>query len=98
MPPKKKVSVARRLVEGCHYTGFVYIKNHGVPASLPAEAFAWTKRFFDLEEEQKSQAARNPNGLSFRGWGKKGTETIPPVQKEKIKGVLDYNVRISASL
>jgi isopenicillin N synthase-like dioxygenase len=89
---EERLKVARDLVAGCHRTGFIYIKNHGVPAPLLTEAFAWTKKFFDLDEEKKAEAARNLDGLSFRGWVKVGGENIPPVQEEKVKGVVDYNV------
>ena len=90
----ERLKVAYELVDACHNTGFVYIKNHGVSPTLLAEAFAWSKKFFDLEEEKKAEAARNPNGLSFKGWVKVGGETLPPVQEEKVKGVVDYNAGI----
>lgn len=97
-PLEVRLKVARELVEGCHHTGFVYIKNHGITAPLLKEAFGWIKKFFDLEEEKKAEVSRNPDGLSFRGWVKVGGETLPPIQEEKIKGVIDYNVRILTSL
>ncbi|KAE9370175.1 Clavaminate synthase-like protein [Stipitochalara longipes BDJ] len=76
---EERLKVATELVNACHPT-------------LLTEAFAWSKKFFDLDEEKKAQIARNPEGLSFGGWVKVGGEALPPVQEEKLKGVIGYNV------
>ena len=89
-----RLKVAIELVEGCHNTGFVYITNHGISPELLSEAFAWNKKFFDLDEEKKAQAAHPPDSMIFRGYSKIGLEMIPPREEEKVEGVLDFNVSV----
>lgn len=91
-PREARLKVAKELVEAGHTLGFVYISNHGISEELVAEAFSWSKRFFDLKEEKKAQAANPPGSDVFRGWSKIGHETVPPHEEDKLEGVIDYNV------
>ncbi len=96
--PDKRLKVARELVEACHSTGFVYLTNYGIPASIVEEAFAWNKKFFDLKEEDRASAAHPPDSLSYRGYSKLGHETVQPQEGEKLDGVPDYTVRVQLDI
>lgn len=52
--------IASELAEACRRVGFVYVVNHGVPADLLDEAFAWSRRLFDLPLEKKMLAPHPP--------------------------------------
>lgn len=92
-PLPLRLKVGKDLVEACHNTGFVYIKNHGLSESLLTEAFTWSKKFFSLSEQEKALAAHPPGSEIFRGYSRIGHETVPPHEEDKIEGVIDYNVR-----
>jgi len=89
-----RLKAAQELVKACHEVGFVYITNHGISPALLAEAFSWSKRFFELDVEKRSQAAHPAGSTAFRGWSKVGKEILPPLEGEKKEGVLDYNVSL----
>ncbi|KLJ09578.1 hypothetical protein EMPG_15021 [Blastomyces silverae] len=77
-PPEKRMKVAKEIVSACQNVGFAYIINHAIPAERLAEAFAWSKKFFDLSPEQKLQAP-HPDGSSIhRGYSWPGV--IRPCQ------------------
>ncbi|KAK2627770.1 hypothetical protein QTJ16_002416 [Diplocarpon rosae] len=88
--PDSRLKAARELVGACHTTGFVYIKNYGILASLLEEAFSWSKKFYDLGEHERSSAAHPPGSLIYRGYSKLGHETVQPIDGEKLAGVPDY--------
>ncbi len=52
--------IASKLTDACRRVGFVYVVNHGVPADLLEEAFAWSRRLFDLPLEKKMLAPHPP--------------------------------------
>jgi isopenicillin N synthase-like dioxygenase len=93
--PSSRVEVSRSLVQACHFTGFVYITNHGIPSPLIAEAFSWSRKFFALPDEQKALAKHRDGSNVFRGWSCVGKEQIPELEGEKKKDVLDWTVRYS---
>ncbi|KAL2075851.1 hypothetical protein VTL71DRAFT_794 [Oculimacula yallundae] len=82
--------VAHELVEACHTTGFVYIKNSGLQASIIDEAFAWSKKFFELKEKDRASAAHPEGSMIFRGYSKLGHETLQAIEGGKLEGVPDY--------
>jgi hypothetical protein len=43
-------------------------------------------------KKKKAQARRNLDGLRFKGWAKAGGENVLPIQEEKAKGVVNYNI------
>ena len=51
-------------MEGCNHTGFVYLKDNDVSTPLLRDAFAWAKKFFDLDEEKKAEVASIPDSLA----------------------------------
>jgi isopenicillin N synthase-like dioxygenase len=94
-----RLETARELVEACHSTGFVYIKNHGVSPEILGEAFAMSKKYFDLPKEKKMLAA-NAGAQSFRGYSWPGLENGAAISDEGTtvpgsnEGVVEFNVRI----
>ena len=51
--PVERASVAAAFRAACLDKGFLYIVDHGIPATLTEAVFAETKRFFDLPMERK---------------------------------------------
>jgi isopenicillin N synthase-like dioxygenase len=66
-----KKQVAREIADACRHVGFVYIVNHRVKHDLLDEAFAWSKKLFDLPVEKKMLAPHPPGML---------VEQIPQIQ------------------
>lgn len=91
----ERQQVAHELVEACHSTGFVYLKNYGIALSMVDEAFTWSKKFYELKEEDRASAAHPPGSLIYRGYSKLGLETVQPVEGEKLEGVPDFTVSAS---
>ncbi|KAJ9603591.1 hypothetical protein H2200_011777 [Cladophialophora chaetospira] len=73
----QRLQIGRKLVETCHQKGFAYISNHGVAPSLVEEAFAWSKKFFDLPIEDKMQVKRGEDSVAFRGYNVLGVQKVP---------------------
>ena len=72
----EKKAVATKLIEACQKVGFVYITNHGVLSETLVEAFGWSKRLFDLPQEQK-MLAPHPSGYAVhRGYSWPGLEKV----------------------
>jgi isopenicillin N synthase-like dioxygenase len=78
-----RLKVARDLVSACREVGFVYISNHGVPADALAEAFALSKKFFDLPKEDKMKAPHPPGWAVHRGYSWPGLEKVSGAISEK---------------
>lgn len=74
--PADKISVGKQLVDAMRNVGFLYIINHGVPCGLMAEAFTWSKRFFELPFEVKLNCSHPPSGQHHRGWSSLGKEKV----------------------
>lgn len=97
----QRLEVARELVEACRKTGFVYISNHGVAPSLVKDAFAWSKRFFNLPFEEKMQAEHKQESGIFRGYNPPGNQRVPLTLRVRggdpsVKGFSpDWNVSIA---
>jgi isopenicillin N synthase-like dioxygenase len=66
--------MAKDLVQACHETGFVYITNHGIPPELLNKAFALSKSFYALPQDQKLQAGHSEGSTAFRGYSWPGLE------------------------
>ncbi|OAV99859.1 hypothetical protein PTTG_09944 [Puccinia triticina 1-1 BBBD Race 1] len=78
-PVEQQISVADQLLEGFKKNGFVYLQNISVPPEMVAEAFQWSKRFFDLPSEIKKQALHPADGACHRGYSPIGLEKVKPV-------------------
>ena len=75
-PLEKKAAVAARLIQACRDVGFVYITNHSVSSKRLAEAFALSKRLFDLPMEKKKLAPHPPGFAVHRGYSWPGLEKV----------------------
>ncbi len=51
--PQARAAVAQNIGRACRDTGFFYIHNHGIDASLQRGVFQQTKQLFDLPDEAK---------------------------------------------
>ena len=72
--PSERLVAAKELITACHETGFVYISNHGVHTQTLDEAFAWTKKFFDISYEKKMEAKKPEKSIAFRGYIAQGVQ------------------------
>lgn len=98
--PEARQKIAQEIASACKNVGFVYITNHGVTPDVLDEAFAWSKKFFNLSEEEKLKAP-HPEGTSIiRGYSPPGYEKVsqviidkhdPEVEK-KLREVTDCKV------
>jgi len=92
---QQRLDVAHELVEACHNTGFIYITNFGIPKSVVEEAFAWSKKFYALKEEDRASAAHPPGSMIYRGYSKLGHEVVQAIEGEKFEGVPDITVSVT---
>ena len=90
---KQRKEVADQLVEACRNVGFVYIINHNVAPNRLAEAFAWSKKLFDLELKQK-MLAPHPEGYTVhRGYSWPGLEKVSNAMGDEEDEDLTKNLR-----
>ncbi|KAI9650187.1 hypothetical protein NHQ30_000200 [Ciborinia camelliae] len=83
--PTSRLETAKALVEACRRVGFVYIINHDIPSSILEEAFAMTKRLFDLSHEEKMQAEHPPGPSVHRGYSYPGLEKVYQVISDDVE-------------
>lgn len=57
---QERNQIARDLSNACRHVGFVYLVNHGIEQNLLTEAFAWSKKLFDLPMEKKMLVPHPP--------------------------------------
>lgn len=62
-----KQQVAEQIYQACHHVGFLYLKNHGIPAAEIEAMFQHSRQFFDLPLAQK-QAIAWSTEFSNRGY------------------------------
>jgi isopenicillin N synthase-like dioxygenase len=79
--PADRADVARKIGDACRNIGFFYIINHGVPASLIAETYAQSKRFFALPDAVKAEVAIE-NSACHRGYFSTGGENLDPAKQK----------------
>ena len=61
--------IAHVLVETAHRVGFFYLSDHGISTDVMDQAFAASRRFFDLPTNVKGQVTVNTHQ---RGWMQSG--------------------------
>ena len=72
----QKKSIAANLVQACREVGFCYIINHGISSEYLSQAFGWSKKLFDLKQEEK-MLAPHPDGFAVhRGYSWPGLEKV----------------------
>lgn len=79
-----KQTTSQKLAKVLHEQGFVKIKGHGITAVEIAEAFAWTKRLFDLPVEDKIKAPHPDGAMPHRGWSGVGKEKVYHFDGERV--------------
>ncbi|KAJ5973472.1 hypothetical protein N7481_010682 [Penicillium waksmanii] len=52
--PSDKHAVALSITEALKNSGFLYLKNHGIPPSIVSQVFSSSARFFDRPQDQKN--------------------------------------------
>ena len=67
---------AKSLTEACQTLGFTYITGHGIPPSLLQEAFAWSKKLYELPQEDKMKAPHPAAPMPHRGYSAAGLEKV----------------------
>ncbi|QBZ65069.1 hypothetical protein PoMZ_06773 [Pyricularia oryzae] len=73
---QERNQIARDLSNACRHVGFVYLVNHGIEQNLLTEAFAWSKKLFDLPMEKKMLVPHPPGFLIHRGYSWPGLEKV----------------------
>lgn len=68
-------AIAAQMRDACSAHGFLYVADHGVPAQLVADQFAWAAQFFALPEATK-RALDLKNSTAHRGWEGIGAQTL----------------------
>ncbi|RUW51099.1 isopenicillin N synthase family oxygenase [Mesorhizobium sp. M1A.F.Ca.ET.072.01.1.1] len=69
--------------------GFMYVKNHGVPARLVDETFARAKAFFDLPTSEKMKLHISNSGVALRGYIEVFGENTDPAKTKDLKECFD---------
>ncbi|BDD62293.1 hypothetical protein MPDQ_006716 [Monascus purpureus] len=92
---EEKTAVAKALVDACRTVGFVYIINHRVSQEQLDDAFAWTKKLFDLPMEEKMLAPHPDGPAVHRGYSWPGLEKVSQVlgTKEDDEGKIVSELR-----
>lgn len=70
-------------------TGFMYVKNHGIPENLKAQAFNVAATFFDLPLAQKMALHIRHSGVALRGYTELFGENTDPERTRDLKEVFD---------
>ena len=74
--PSQRQKAAKSLTEACQTLGFAYITGHGISPSLLQEAFAWSKKLYDLPHEEKMKAPHPAAPMPHRGYSAAGLEKV----------------------
>ena len=99
--PGRRKQIADDFVEACRTVGFAYIINHGVAPGRVEEAFAMSKKLFDLSQDQKMLAPHPPGGAVHRGYSWPGLEKVTQTYgdevdredlKKKLRSIADVKV------
>ena len=72
---QERQTVADQIVQAFKTSGFLYLKNHGIPREQVEKAFSESAKFFDRSQEQKDQLAWT-TPKSNRGYVTSGREKV----------------------
>ncbi|KAM3417322.1 hypothetical protein BST61_g5574 [Cercospora zeina] len=92
---QEQAAVAKDLISACESMGFVYITSHGLSQNLLDEAFATSKRLFDLPHSEKMKAPHPDEPDVHRGYSYPGLEKVSQysggdeAEGEKLREVVD---------
>ncbi|RWL41918.1 MAG: isopenicillin N synthase family oxygenase [Mesorhizobium sp.] len=85
-----KQVVAREIRWALSNTGFMYVKNHGVPQDFIQSVFDVSRRFFDLPLSQKSSLHIGNSDSAFRGYIELFGENTDPGKTKDLKECFDF--------
>jgi isopenicillin N synthase-like dioxygenase len=72
--PASCASVGRAIDAACRDTGFLLVTGHGIDPALRDDLDRYSREFFALPDEVKSDIAMSRGGLAWRGWFPVGGE------------------------
>ncbi|KAF2278768.1 thymine dioxygenase [Westerdykella ornata] len=79
--PAAKKSTAQAVLNGFQNAGFIYLKNHGIPAETVSKVFAHSAKFFAGPKEQKDALAwYSPE--ANRGYTAQGREKVTDLENQ----------------
>ncbi|KAJ5246557.1 hypothetical protein N7468_001540 [Penicillium chermesinum] len=78
--PSDKHAVALSVTTAFKTSGFLYLKNHGVPPSVVSQAFSASAKFFNRSQEQKDGLGWT-TPQSNRGYIATGREKLAPLEE-----------------
>lgn len=84
-----KKSVAKEIRWALSNAGFMYVKNHGIPADFVSSVFDVTRRFFDLPMEQKMALHVSKSDVALRGYIEPFGENTDPGKTKDLKECFD---------
>ncbi len=90
--PSARKNLADQLVASAENSGFFYVSNHGVPATLCDSAFAASRRFFALDKTLKEKIAVDQHQ---RGWMKQGLTNLEGAATHDAKEVFFWGYDIA---
>ncbi|KAL9592609.1 MAG: hypothetical protein Q9179_006548 [Wetmoreana sp. 5 TL-2023] len=73
---EEKQKIASELANACQTVGFVYVINHLIPHDLLDDAFTWSRKLFNLKQEEKMLAPHPPGHVVHRGYSWPGLEKV----------------------
>jgi isopenicillin N synthase-like dioxygenase len=86
--------IAGEIGEACRRVGFFYVVNHGVPASLRAEAFAKSRAFFAQPVAEKLEVSIDRIGGN-RGYSGFMRETLDPTHGRDKKEAFNIGLELA---
>ena len=75
-PTQEQLDTAHALITALSDLGVVYLTGHGLSRERLAEAFALSKKLFDLPYEDKMKAPHPPTAIPHRGYSGPGVEKV----------------------
>ena len=73
---EERQKVAAELRQACGKLGCVNLTGIGLPEACIEDAFAWSKKLFDLSEADKMKAPHPPTAMPHRGYSGPGLEKV----------------------
>ncbi len=89
----QKKRIADEIIKTAENSGFFYISGHGIPQKLTDQAFASSKRFFALDQAQKTEVSVN---TEQRGWMAQGLATLEGSKSYDAKEIFFWGWEIDA--
>lgn len=94
--PAQKAAFVNELGKAYEEVGFVAVKNHGIPAELIAQQYAYVQQFFALPEAQKSKY-EIPGLSGQRGYTSFGKEHAKGSEAPDLKEFFQYGQTVDSN-